>query len=248
MSNFQNFQEYLDAKGKTQDTPIIKADGDTAPEPTVKPPKAATKGKNWSFPAPKDEAKPYSAAGVKDGYGKAEKGLGNTGDKRLKWEPKTTKEHGEEESSGEQSWPNQKEDSPWQPNTAPQQEFPKMSEWLLERKSKMQIEVDNIPTVYAHREGRIMPDPMESIIYSSFIINENDRFLEALVIEMKKKGGLKKLMEKTLKYTEDHSNLGEILKKTASRKDRHKIVESLSEMTASPAAKDIEDDDDEKKN
>lgn len=89
MSKFKRFREYLDQKDKLQEKPIISLTGDTSPDGTPRPPKAVTKGKNWSANVPNENPTPYSAAGVSDQKKNIDKGLGNIGDKNLIYKPDT---------------------------------------------------------------------------------------------------------------------------------------------------------------
>lgn len=92
---FQKFSEYLNAKDKMQEKPIVSLTADTGPSPTPKPPKAATKGKHWKVEGAQvtgdgnNEPKPYTAPGKDPGQPTYEKGLLYKGDQSLVYKPKT---------------------------------------------------------------------------------------------------------------------------------------------------------------
>lgn len=234
------FQEYLDRKGNMQEKPIVDVDGDTADEPTVKPPKAVYKGKNWSTPDTKDgEDKPYSAKDMKEkGYSNSsEKGFGYTGDKRLKYEPKTTEEYAEKDPKRTTSFPNEKVSTPWEPNT---EAFLKMTEDMslseftnfLNKKMKLE-NLEDLPKVYAHKEGNITPDPLQAIKYVSFLTSNNKSLMETLVAELKSKGCLGEFVKETMNYSEGINKISEALKEERVCK---RFVRSVVEMTDAPAA------------
>lgn len=240
MSKFQRFQEYLDKKGNTQEKPIVDIDGDTSDEPTVKPPKAVAKGKNWSTPDTTDgEDKPYSAKNMKekDYSTSSEKGFGYTGDKKLKYQPKTTEEYAEKNPPRTTSFPNEKVSTPWEPNT---EAFVKMTENMsvpeltkyLNQKIKLG-NLNNLPKIYAPKEGNITPDPLQTIKYIGFLASENKFLMQALVAEIKSKGALGDLIEETLNYNETMNKISESLKEERICK---RLVRSLVETTDAPAA------------
>lgn len=83
------YKEYLDAKGKDQDKPIISVDGDTVPASPPKPQDFVTKGPGWNDTASVGNNQgSYSASSIKD----TKKGFADLGDEKLKYKPGVSKE------------------------------------------------------------------------------------------------------------------------------------------------------------
>lgn len=63
-------------------------------------------------------------------------------------------------------------------------------------------EKKSAPMVVAYSSGAYHPDPIQAIRYVSYLTNENENLLRALIHENKKFGGLEKLCERLMDYSE----------------------------------------------
>jgi hypothetical protein len=154
---------------------------------------------------------PYEA---KDGGGipgkGLEKGFGNVGDKNLIYQPQVATDADEEkkyyptfkggESSTVWKMPNQKFFD--KTKNMPLPEFVKYV------KSYLSVENSNdIPSVYAYKEGNFLPDPIQAIRYIGFLTSVNENLLESLILELKRSGSLKEAVKLSLKHDEVYSEV-----------------------------------------
>lgn len=211
---FMNFQEYLDGKDK----PIVSLTGDTGPEPkkSEKPPKAATKGKNWRVEAAqvKDniDPKPYSAPGTDPGLQNADgkagfaNPLGQKGDEKLIYKPKT-------------------EDQ--------------TLKTALKTKTESFIDYTKNLTAnqYAnHVLGNTNPKIISQIIETSEIVSKDEYLIETLVREIKRKGNFEKLVEAILHQPETYTELAiNLADSTRGKEIARQIARAINEITAPPA-------------
>lgn len=240
MSKFKRFREYLDQKDKLQEKPIISLTGDTSPDGTPRPPKAVTKGKNWSSNVPNENPTPYSAAGVSDQKKNIDKGLGNIGDKNLIYKPDTIDKEPTDKKTNNFSFPKEKVSSVWGQSESFIEKTKNMSikEFINLIQSEMNIgENKTIPTIHAQETGNIIPDPIQAIKFISYLTNKNDKLMETLVVEIKRLGGLEKLVECALEYKDSYTQIAKSLtNENKGLSNSRRLAKSLTEVTAPPVA------------
>lgn len=177
------FLEYLNAKGKLQEKPItaINADYEGPEEKNPEPNETDDLG----YKVPKAVKKTPTAYAPKADVSKKdlEKGLANVGDKdNVINFPELGKMSNEQFVNFTKGMPTE--------------EFVKiMNEHCgCEKKSA--------PMVVAYSSGAYHPDPIQAIRYVSYLANENENLLRALIHESKRVGGLEKLCERLMDYSE----------------------------------------------
>lgn len=177
------FLEYLNAKGKLQEKPAtaINADYEGPDEKNPEPNETDDLG----YKVPKAIKKNPTAYAPKANINKKdlEKGLANVGDEDNIIEfPELGKMNNEQFVNFTKGMPTE--------------EFVKiMNEHCgCEKKSA--------PMVVAYSSGAYHPDPIQAIRYVSYLANENENLLRALIHESKRVGGLEKLCERLMDYSE----------------------------------------------
>lgn len=244
---FTQFQEYLD-KNKKIGKPIVDPLADTGPTPTPKPPKAATKGKNWhvvgkSGAAAATEAAqindtpngadpaPYSAAGKDPGLETADGGpekepLGDKGDSGLIYNPKTMIQKLDVRT-------NKSEDKTTKEPTPPKVVKASKTESFMNKTKDMSPE-QFTEFILKKKSGA----EVNQVIETSVLITKKKSLIETMVREIKRKGGFERLMTAILSQPEAYV---EIAKALQDENNLNRLNRYMRETTAPPEIDDIEE-------
>lgn len=171
-------KEYIDSKGKVLEKGRVDVKGDY-----VGTPPAAPKGGN-----------PYVAKSVKAG----EKGLGEMGDEKLKYEPNTDTAAKVTKTEGFL-------------NKTRGMSLAEFTKYMLQECGCGQVSGDDLPYVTAYSTGKIQPHPPEAIRYISTLANKNDGILENLVSTVIGMGYLNKLLKAIFEHPQAYDELTALL-------------------------------------
>jgi hypothetical protein len=256
MAERMTFTEYLDSKKKLVTKPPVKKVPDYSSQVPVRPEKPAQRGKSWELMVKtKGEPEPYKAPGsdkdpglqaAKDGSGKKVKGLkdgskegfGDMGDDKLKFKYDTDITTAGEGGKKVKTWPLTKtEEFLDKTKGMSLAEFTKhlRENNLLEHCG---CEKKEIPHVVAYTSGPFHPDPIQAIKYVTFLSNENENIMRALIREAKRIGCLEKLVEELLDVPETYDQIamkmdeGPAVAKNLVRAMRHQYANYLNELRA----------------
>jgi len=209
------FLEYLNAKGKLQEKPItaINADYEGPEEKNPAPNEISDMGYKVPKPVKKVPTGYYPKPNIskKD----IEKGLGNIGDQDNVIEfPELGKMNNEQFVNFTKNMPTE--------------------EFVKTMNEHCGCEKKSAPMVVAYSLGAYHPDPIQAIKYVSYLANENENILRALIHESKRIGGLERLCEKLMDYSEfyevlktkiDDNNMFESVKKVIMENSKINEVE-----------------------
>jgi hypothetical protein len=242
--SFTKFQEYLNSKSDLQKKATVDGRADTGPSGSAspKPPKAATKGKNWKNFEVEEGAQvddngngaknvPYSAPGTDPGLqhaanGKGEKSpvkglysdtLSSKGSKDLVYNPKT------------------------------------MDQALKMKKLRDTTPEDNKTESFLNKTRDMSPEDyasyilkqtnakgIKNIIETVEIIAKDELLIEAFVREMKRKGDFQPLISAILSHPETYAEIAIRMANESHGKDiARKLAKAINEITAEPATDDI---------
>ena len=197
------FLEYLNAKGKLQEKPITAINADYEGPEEKAPEKNETDDLGYKAPkAAKSSPTPYSA-GKSTNVNKKdmEKGLANVGDKDNVIEfPELGKMNNEEFITFTKGLPT--------------------DQFVKIMNEHCGCEKKSAPMVVAYSSGAYHPDPIQAIKYISYLTNENENLLRALIHETKRIGGLQKLCDRLM----DYSDFYEVLKTKIEDKNLYENV------------------------
>lgn len=213
------FQEYLNRKGVLKTSGTVKTIADFEGEVDSKPPKEK-KHKDAGGKGQDGEIKPYHAGGVaKDpNKGKNTDGFAEKGDKKLKYEPNTDvpKKVGE----------GGKKTATW-PKTESQ-------EWLEKTRGMSLAEFTK--TVRDEALNGLdkcdCKDPVTAVKEAVNVCKCNERYISALVREMKRNGLFGKFFTESLVHPEAFSVLAGLMEQDESYSRR--LVRAMNEMVAPP--------------
>lgn len=245
---FTKFQEYLD-KNKKIEKPIVDPLADTAPEPTPKPPKAATKGKNWHLVgksgaaaaiegAQIDDTKdgadpqPYSAPGTDPGLETADGGpnkepLGDKGDSGLIYNPKTMTQKLDVRTNKSVE------------KTTKEPIPPKVVKPSNKTESFLNKTRDLNPEQFAEFIlKKHTGSEVNKVMEITTLVIKNKNLIETLVREIKRKGGFEELMSAVLNHSEAYVEIAKALKNESTLNKLNKI---LKETTAPPEIDDLDE-------
>lgn len=244
---FTSFQEYLD-KNKKIEKPIVDPLADTGPDPTPKPPKAATKGKNWHLvgksgaaaaveAAQVDDTKdgadpvPYSAPGKDPGLETADGGpekepLGDKGDAGLIYNPKTMTQKLDVRT-------NKSVDTTTKEPIPPKVVKQSKTESFLSKTKNLNHE-QFTEFVLQKNSGSEINKVMEATV----LVTKNKNLIETLVREIKRKGGFAELMEAALSQPEAYVEIAKALQNEVNLNRLNKI---MKETTAPPEIDNLEE-------
>lgn len=238
--SFTKFQEYLNNKNDLQKKPTVDGRADTGPsgKAAPKPPKAATKGKNWKDFEVGEGAQvddngngaknvPYSAPGTDPGLqhaadAKGEKSpvkgpysdpLGGKGPKDLIYNPKTMDQALKMKKLGEDN----------------------KTETFLNTTRNMSPE-DYAAYILNQTNAKGIKKVLETVE----IINKDELLIEAFVREMKRKGDFQPLISAILSHPETYAEIAIRMANESHGKDiARKLAKAINEITAEPAQDDI---------
>jgi hypothetical protein len=247
---FTRFREYLDAKGKTVEKPVIDPEADTGPKGDKSPEPFATKGKGWEDKAAvKDKAPPYAAPWEDKGQQVVgdkkrlsttyEKGFGDDGDKKLKAEYKPGDlDPTKDRKKPADSWPKVsglKSEVVARTRELPMNEF---STWVRENKDGELV----IPEVFADKKGLNRPDPVQAIRYVTFLAAYNDSILEHLVREINRSGYVARLVASAFRHPDAFDTVGMLYGSSPTFKRR---LHNALEATDVPIDQEEDEEEDE---
>jgi hypothetical protein len=236
---FTRFHEYLN-KNKKIEKPIVDLLADTGPNPAPKPPKPATKGKNWSLvgksgaaatiegaqvndtPDGADPA-PYSASGKDPGLETADGGpnkepLGDKGDSALIWNPKVSKPSGLDVRTNKSKDTTTKERIPAKMVNKTESFLHKTKDLNPEQFTKFVLNKTN---------GK----EINQVLETSSLVTDNKNLIETLVRDIKRKGGFKELMTAALSQPEAYIEIAKALQNEAVL---NRLNHIMKETTAPP--------------
>ena len=177
------FLEYLNAKGKLQEKPITAINADyEGPEENFPEPNDID---DLGYKVPKPIKKTPVGYSPKSNIGKKdlEKGVAYSGDKDMVINfPELGKMNNEQFINATKSLPTE--------------------EFIKVMNEHCGCEKKSAPMVVAYSSGSYHPDPIQAIRYVSYLANENENLLRALIHESKKMGGLEKICERLMEYSE----------------------------------------------
>ena len=231
-------KEYVDDQGKLVEKPEIKKVADY-------------NGPNPKSP-PEKKAAPYKPANddVKSPTVDVEKnGLGEMGDKNLKYEPNT--EYKQEVVKS--SWAKTENFL----NKTKGMSLSEFTKYMLDECGCGAVQDDDLPYVTAYTTGKFQPHPPEAVKYVVVLANKNNNILDNMVREMKTSGMLGKLMKTLLENPEAYDELTSLLGDSQEGPSRCKLFaksmnssldnflkdqKSMYESVSSPIGFDMEDD------
>lgn len=193
--SFKKFYEYLNDQGKGAEAkPAVDPSDDTGPSGDHAPVAPKTKGKNWDTKAPKSTGKPtpYKTPTSPE-KPKAEKG-GFADKGSIPVYNPNMKQGGSKNIPGGtevEGWKTKTEAFLDQTKGMSQAEF---TRYMIKECGCDMADDDSLPFVTSYSPGKFHPHPPEAIKYVVVLANKNDRVLESLLQELKKGGGLPKLM------------------------------------------------------
>lgn len=215
MGTFKKWSEYINEKGKTIEKPEVKKIADyDGPQETSPAPAKAPKSLEKDMEPPKAAGKPapYKNAAKAPKPKKQEPGLAEKGDQKLVYEPDTS--HTLPNPMGKEGkcmnhWPKS-------PKTKTEQFIDKTSkmttaEFVNYMTNEVAVDAEEIPMVTAYTAGRFHPHPPEAISYIASLATKNDRIMDSLVHEIKRQGGLKKMLEVLMDHPESFDGLTDLL-------------------------------------
>jgi len=219
MKRYPKFLEYLNSKGKLQEKPTVDPMADQLdPADDKAPPKAVTSGKGWKIEAPssKEAPKPYKAPGVPVKPKAAESGFADKGSIPA-WNPKM-------DQGSSKNIPGGKEIEGWKKGKTEafikktkDMDIKEFTEYMIETcgcgvEPQQLGDEDSIPMVTSYAAGKFHPHPPEAIKYVVVLANKNDRVLESLIQELKRGGGMKKLVKALMDdHPETYDNFTDLL-------------------------------------
>jgi len=244
---FTRFQEYLDKNNKIE-KPIVDPLADTGPTPTPKPPKAAKEGKNWHIvgksgaaaategaqvndtPYGADPA-PYSAAGKDPGLETADGGpekesLGDKGDSSLIYNPKTMTQKLDVRTN------KSVDKTTKEPVPAKIIKSSGKTESFLHKTKDLNTE-QFTEFILKKTSGK----EINRVLETSSLIANNKNLIEALVRDIKRKGGFEELMRAALSQPEAYI---EIAKALQNENNLNKLNKLMKETTAPPEIDEFE--------
>lgn len=194
--------EYLNDKGKLVEKPKIELVPDYHGPDDKTPPTSKGQGKQ----------EPYKAANSDPEAKKAEKGgMAEKGDKKLVYNPKLKVGDSKDVPDGKHigHYP--------RPQTKTESFIDKtrnLSQADFIRYMKEECgcgmspdSIDGLPMVNSYASGPFHPHPPEAIKYVVVLANKNDKILKDLVHEMKRSGGMSKLMKALFDHPESYNDL-----------------------------------------
>ena len=240
---FRRFSEYLSNNGKL-DKVKIDPSGDTAPEGDKTPQAAQTKGKGWEAQVKStDKPKPYMPdekpvgmnyslrpKGEKDG-----KSFADAGDKKLIYEPETPRDFG---NGGKKvnSWPKTTKEF------LDLTQGMTLSEFATFVSDGNKIGISEVPSI----DGcTLSSDPTIAAQYAGALATANEGVMVTLIREMKRLGGLPKLVQEILKHSESYNEIAAMIGKNAIVSQR--LEHAIKEVVDAPASDTEESEKEEEK-
>lgn len=229
---YKTFQEYLDDKGNIPKNVRTKHVADYE-GPFAKSPGKQNMKHQHGVEA--DDPSPYRAPGTDPGLRVAddsdkEKGFGDHGEPRLKYEPDTDTEHDERVVA---SWPNAKVTTAPiagsdDPHAKHKTKHKTKTESFLDMTRSMtpqqfanfmikesgcgcEMQDNDIPMVTAYTKGKYHPHPPEAVKYVVVLANKNESIMDNFIHEMKRAGGLKSLLSSLMGHPETYDSLTDLL-------------------------------------
>jgi hypothetical protein len=239
LKNKNKIKEYVDDQGKLVEKPEVKKVADYE-GPDAKTP-------------PDKKAAPYKPANdnVKSPTVDVEKnGLGEMGDKNLKYEPNTDYKQDVIKSS----W-NKTESFL---NKTKYMSISEFTKYMLDECGCGAVKDDDLPYVTAYTTGKFQPHPPEAIKYVVVLANKNNNILDNMVHEMKSSGMLGRVLKALLENPETYDELTSLLGDTSEGPARCKLFaksmnsslenflkdqKSMYESVSSPVGFDMDDED-----
>lgn len=177
------FLEYLNAKGKLQEKPITAVNADYEGPDEKNPEPNETDDLGYKVPKPIKKTPTAYAPKADVSKKDLEKGLANVGDKDnvIKF-PELGKMSNEQFINFTKGMPTE--------------------EFVKVMNEHCGCEKKSAPMVVAYSSGAYHPDPIQAINYVSYLANENENLLRALIHETKRIGGLEKLCDRLMDYNE----------------------------------------------
>lgn len=204
--SFKTWKEYIDAKGKTIETapeeeiPDYKGPDSDAPEKAILP--KGPEGKEIDAPKATGAPSPYkNGVNAKD-PNKTEKGLANTGDEKLVYEPNT-----KVDAKKLSSFAQKKTESFL--NATKGMSNGEFLKYMLE--SCACEDMEEIPTVTAYTAGKFHPYPPEAIRYVLALAKSNPKVLENIIHEIKHSGLLGSTIEGIMDHPESYDHITSLL-------------------------------------
>ena len=217
------FQEYLERNKKLRTTAHVKKIADFEGKVDAKPSKEV-KHKDAGGKGQDGEVKPYkSGSDAKDpNKNKMKDGFAEKGDKKLNYQPDTFNG----KNKGEEGVPGGKKAISW-PKTKTQEWVDKTKRMSLsEFTKKIRGEVlDGL------NECSCQETPHDSIKETIDICKCNERYIPALVREMKRNGLFEKLMQEMVNHTETFDALAKFMENEVYAR---KLAKAMNEMVAGP--------------
>jgi len=237
---YPKFLEYLNSKGKLQEKPTVDPSGDQLdPADDKAPPKAITNGKGWKIEAPssKEAPKPYKGPGVPEKQKAGEKGFADKGAIPA-WNPNMSQ-------GGSKNIPGGKEVEGWKKSKTEAfiektkgMDIKSFTQYMIETcgcGGSVEPLEDELPMVTSYTAGKFHPYPPEAIRYVVVLANKNDRVLESLIQELKRGGGMKKLVKTLMDdHPETYESLTDLLDDDEGGDQRaNALAKSMSEKLKS---------------
>jgi len=180
-------KEYVDDQGKLVEKPKVKQVADyDGPNPKTPPDK-----KSAAYRPANDNVKSPTIDQEKNG-------LGEMGDKKLKYEPNT-----EYKQEVIKSYP-KTEGFLKKTKGMSLSEFTK---YMLDECGCGEINDDDVPYVTSYTTGKFQPHPPEAIKYVVVLANKNENILQNVIREMKSSGMLGKLIRSLFENPEAYDEL-----------------------------------------
>ena len=209
-------KEYVNDKGDLVDNPETKTVSDyTGPSP--------------KSPPNKDSA-PYKAANdnVKSPTVDVEKnGLGELGDKNLKYEPNTEYKQEVIKTKTESFL-----------NKTKNMSLADFTKYMLDECGCGAVQDEELPYVTAYTTGKFQPHPPEAIKYVVVLANKNNNILDNMVHEMKNSGVLGKVLRALLSHPEAYDELTSLLGDSEEGPGRCKLLAKSMNNSLSSFMKD----------
>lgn len=210
--------EYIDGNGKLVEKPKVKLVADyEGPDPKA-PPK----------PEKGEQPANYRAANAPVGAKKGEKGLADEGDSKLIYEPDTKGGNSKLTALGKEISPS------WTKSESFAEKTKGMSKSEFAKYMLGECACDNskLPKITAHEAGPFHPYPSEAIRYVAALAQQNKKFLETLIHELNRAGGMDSIVEALFNHPDSYASLTTMIQ-NEERKAR-KIAKAIEEAVAPP--------------
>lgn len=203
----RSIKEYLDEKGKLAAPKVTKVADYTGPDPKA-PEAPKTKGKNWDSGTSAGTPSPYRTPISNNSKSSSEEGFADKGSKDLVYEPdtETSKDSGYLPGGKVVDVKSKTESFINKTKNMSMKEF---TEYMVEECgcAGMGGEDSDLPMVNAYSSGKFHPYPPEAIKYVVVLADKNEKIMENLVHEMKRSGGLGKIIKSLMEHPEAYDEM-----------------------------------------